>query len=365
MDRPLRIGVIAPPWVPVPPPEYGGTELVVDVLARGLARAGHDVVLWTTGDSTCPVRRRSVLPVAAGTDAGTDVELRHVSQAYASLADCDVIHDHTFLGPLWAAAEPPDAVVAATVHGPFTAAATSMYRAVGGQVAIIAISRHQRGTAPEVPVREVIHHGIDLPASAAVDVDRRGGYLLFLGRMCAEKGVHVAIGIARAAGRRLIIAAKMWEPAEREYFAAEVRPLLGPDVEYIGQVSGRPKAELLAGADALLNPIRWPEPFGLVMVEALAAGTPVVTSTEGAAPEIVDHGVTGYLCASESEMVRCLDHLDDIDRAACRRSARERFSSDRMVADHLRLYRGLLARARPLPAGGTGPEAQRIPVGRG
>jgi glycosyltransferase involved in cell wall biosynthesis len=365
MDRPLRIGLIAPPWVQVPPPDYGGTELVVDVLARGLVRAGHEIVLWTTGDSTCPVERRGVLPVAAGTDAGTDVELHHVSQAYAALIDCDVIHDHTFLGPLWAAAEPPSAVVAATVHGPFTAAATTMYRAVGRRVAVIAISRHQRSTALEVPVREVIHHGIDLPVAPDDEDGRRGGYLLFLGRMCAEKGVHVAIRIARATGRRLIIAAKMWEPLEHEYFAAEVRPLLGPDVEYIGQVSGRAKAELLAGADALLNPIRWPEPFGLVMVEALAVGTPVVTSTAGAAPEIVDHGVTGYLCGSEAEMVRSLGHLDDIDRAACRRAARDRFSSERMVADHLRLYREMLAGAPALPAGGMGWAAPRVPVGRG
>lgn len=341
MDRPLRIGLVAPPWVAVPPPDYGGTELVVDVLARGLLRAGHDVVLWTTGDSTCPVTRRCTLEVAAGTGGSTDVEVHHVSEGYASLTDRDVIHDNTFLGPLWATAEQVDIPVAATVHGPFTPASRFLYRTVGSHVAVVAISHHQRSSAPEVPVSAVIHHGIDrptlLPASR-----RRGGYLAFLGRMAPEKGVHVAIRIARATGRPLLIAAKMWEPAEHEYFAAEVRPLLGGDVEYVGQVSGRAKVELLAGADALLNPIRWPEPFGLVMVEALAAGTPVISSVAGAAPEIVDHGVTGFLCRSEAQMIRAVDRLGEIDRAACRRAVRDRFSADRMVADHVRLYRQLL-----------------------
>lgn len=353
MEPALRIGLIAPPWVAVPPPDYGGTELVVDVLARGLARAGHHVVLWTTGDSTCPVERRATLDVAAGTLGGTDVEVHHVSDGYTALADCDVVHDHTFLGPLWAVAADPTPAVAATVHGPFTPASRSLYRAVGHDVAVVAISHHQRSTAPEVPVHTVIHHGIDLPVGADCGVPA-GGHLVFLGRMAPEKGVDVAARVARASGRRLLIAAKMWEPSERAYFDAEVRPLLGADVEYVGQVSGRAKAELLAGADALLNPIRWPEPFGLVMVEALACGTPVITSPAGAAPEIVDDGVTGFLCDTEAAMVRAVDRVGEIDRAACRRTVVDRFSADRMVADHLDLYGRLLdgsdvARPRRIP----------------
>lgn len=342
MDRSLRIGLIAPPWVAVPPPEYGGTELVVDLLARGMSAAGHDVVVWTTGDATCPVECRSVLGAAVGTDGGADVEVHHVSEGYAAMADREVIHDHTFLGPLWAAAQGVRPPLVATVHGPFTAGSRSLYRTVGSDVAVVAISHHQRRSAPEVPVRAVVHHGIDLPVPAPSGP--AGGYLVFLGRMAPEKGVHVAARIARASGRRLLIAAKMWEPAEQDYFEREVRPLLGGDVEYVGQVSGRAKAELLAGADALLNPIRWPEPFGLVMVEALAHGTPVVGSPAGAAPEIVDHGTTGFLCATEAGLVQALGRLGEIDRDACRRAVRDRFSADRMVSDHVRLYRELLQR---------------------
>ncbi|HSP02100.1 MAG TPA: glycosyltransferase family 4 protein [Acidimicrobiales bacterium] len=344
-DR-LRIGMIAPPWVPVPPRGYGGTELVVDELARGLERAGHHVVLWTTGDSTCPVERRGVLDRAAGTEASTDVEVHHVADAYDSLRDCDLIHDHTFLGPLWAVNEPRSAPVAATVHGTFTPASRALYGSVAGRVSVVAISAHQRSTAPEVDVRAVIHHGIDPPSDWRRTGD--GGYLAFLGRMNPDKGVVEAIRIARAAGRRLVIAAKMWEPAERAYFDAEVAPLLGPDAEYIGHVSGPAKHELLAGADALLNPIRWPEPFGLVMIEAFGAGTPVITLAGGAAPEIVEHGRTGFVCTDESEMVAAIGRVEEIERWACRRAAVTRFSAERMVARHLELYRRMLDPATPV-----------------
>lgn len=340
MPDTLRIGLIAPPWVPVPPRGYGGTELVVDELARGLERAGHHVVLWTTGDSTCPVERRGVLDRAAGTEASTDVELHHVAEAYDSLRDCDLIHDHTFLGPLWAVTERRPEPVVATVHGRFTPAARSLYGSVAGRVSVIAISAHQRSTAPEVDVRAVIHHGLEPPSDWRRTGD--GGYLAFLGRMNPDKGVVEAIRIARAAGRRLVIAAKMWETAERAYFDAEVAPLLGPDAEYIGHVSGADKTELLAGADALLNPIRWPEPFGLVMIEALGVGTPVVTMAGGAAPEIVEHGRTGFVCTDEAEMIAAIGRIQEIERWACRRAAVTRFSAGRMVERHLDLYRRVL-----------------------
>lgn len=353
----LRIGVIAPPWVPVPPRGYGGTELVVDQLVRGLERAGHHVVLWTTGDSTCPVERRGVLDRAAGTGASTDVELHHVAEAYGALRDCDLIHDHTFLGPLWAVTERRSGPVVATVHGPFTPASRALYGSVAGRISVVAISAHQRSTAPEVDVRAVIHHGLEPPPDWRGSGD--GGYLAFLGRMNPDKGVVEAIRIARTAGRRLVIAAKMWEPAERAYFDAEVAPMLGPDAEYIGHVSGPAKAELLAGADALLNPIRWPEPFGLVMIEALGVGTPVITLAGGAAPEIVEHGRTGFVCTDEAGMVEAVRRVEEIERWACRRSAVTRFSADRMVERHLALYRSLLDpehRSRP---GVTLPRAPR------
>jgi glycosyltransferase involved in cell wall biosynthesis len=342
---PLRIGIIAPPWVAVPPPEYGGTELVIDQLARGFTAAGHDVTLFTTGDSTCPVTRRWVHPDALGTTGALIDELVHVESAYDALADCDVIHDHTLLGPLWSIANRIRRPVVTTAHGVFTPALTALYRTVGREVAVVAVSHHHASTAPTVPVRRVIHHGIDVDAMPLGSGE--GGYVVFLGRMHPDKGVHRAIDIARAAGRRILIAAKMWEPAEHRYFAEVVEPMLGPDAVSLGQVGGHEKWQLLAGADALINPIRWPEPFGLVMIESLAVGTPVLTFPEGAAPEIVDHGTTGFLCDDDADMVERLSEVATLDRRACRRAVEARFSTRRMVDDHLALYRQLLDERHP------------------
>lgn len=348
----LHVGLIAPPWVAVPPPQYGGTELVIDLLARGLTAAGHRVTLFTTGDATCPVERHWVHRRAVGTTGTMLDELAHVRAAYSELGACDVIHDHTVLGPLLAVADRVTAPIVTTAHGEFTPELTELYRTVAlGGAAVVAISHHQRSTAPTLDIRRVIHHGVDVDQYPAGRGD--GGYVLFLGRMARAKGVHRAIGVARAAGKRLLIAAKMWEPAEQRYFQEQVEPLLGDDAVYLGQVGGPRKADLLAGAEALVNPIRWPEPFGLVMIEALAAGTPVVTFAEGAAPEIVDDGVTGYLCHDEHDMIaRLADGLPMLDRARCRTAAETRFSTPRMVAEHVALYRelrgGLGGGARPM-----------------
>lgn len=168
--------------------------------------------------------------------------------------------------------------------------------------------------------------------------------MLFLGRMSPIKGAHRSIRVARAAGRPILLAAKMWEPAERHYFEAMVEPLLGADATYLGEVNGAEKVDLLGGAEALLNPIRWPEPFGLVMIEALACGTPVLSFAEGAAPEIVEHGRTGFLCLDEDDMAARLRRIDELDRAACRASAEARFTTERMVAEHVDLYRRVIAR---------------------
>jgi glycosyltransferase involved in cell wall biosynthesis len=341
----MRIGLIAPPWVPVPPPAYGGTEAVLDRLARGLVRAGHEVLLAAAANSTCPV------PRVAGTDEAdlqapvygdTVTELRHVIRGYAGLHGVDVVHDHTLAGPVFRA-EHRDAPVLTTNHGPFDATLTPIFRAMHG-VGVVAISHHQASTATGVPIAGVVHHGID---TAAVPVGRGdGGYVSFLGRMSPDKGVREAALIARAAGMPLRIAAKLREPAEREYFEAEVQPLLCSDVEYVGELGHQDKFALVGGSLALLNPIQWPEPFGLVMIEALATGTPVVATPFGAAPEIVDDGVTGHLRAGGRALVDALRAVGALDRAACRAAAAERFSTERMVAEHIRLYTEAVRRHR-------------------
>jgi len=337
----VRIAVISPPWVPVPPPAYGGTEAVIDRLARGFLAAGHEVLLFATGDSTCAVDRRWVFDQADGLRMGLAVpELHHLVHAYDAVRGFDVVHDHTVVGPVYAERF-PDQLVVTTNHGPFVEELATIYRAVAHRVPIIAISHAQAATAGDIPIAGVILHGIDPERFPVGKGD--GGYFAFLGRMAPDKGARRAAIVARDAGVRLLIAAKMQEPLEQQYFQQQVEPILGDGVEYIGEVDVEGKMRLLGGAHALLNPIRWAEPFGLVMLEALACGTPVVAFPEGAAPEIVDDGVTGFLCDDEADMVSKLPLVHDLDRAACRRVAERRFSTKRMVREHVALFEDLLS----------------------
>ncbi|MDP9420221.1 MAG: glycosyltransferase family 4 protein [Actinomycetota bacterium] len=348
----MRIALIAPPWVPVPPPLYGGTEVVVDRLARGFQAAGHEVLLFTTGDSTCPVPNQWVLERSENLRMGAVVpELRQGIHAYEAARGFDIVHDHTLAGPVYAYRF-PELNVVTTNHGPFNDELLDIYRVIADSASIIAISHSQASYAEGLPIARVIHHGIDV-AEFPIG-DGNGDYFLFLGRMAPDKGARRAARIARQAGVRLLIAAKMREPLELEYFDHQVRPLLGKDIEFVGEVGGDEKLALLAGAKGLLNPIRWVEPFGLVMIEALACGTPVLTYRQGAAPEIVDHEVTGFLCDVHDEMAEAIHRVDELDRRACRTAVEERFSTDRMVADHLDLFESLLS---------GGPAPQPIAVG--
>jgi glycosyltransferase involved in cell wall biosynthesis len=357
----MRVLLIAPPWLPVPPPSYGGTEAVVDQLARGLAAAGHDVVLYTTGDSTCPVERRWVFETAQTARIGDmTVELRHMLHAYEQADEFDVVHDHTLMGPVLAAAGGHLPVVT-TNHGPFDDDLGPIYRSIASRVPVIAISAHQAGSATRTPIARVIHHGVD-PADFPVGRGS-GGYVACLGRMAPTKGIDIAARMARAAGVPLRIAAKMREPAERDYFDSAVRPLLGGDIEYLGELDATEKLELLGDATALLNPIRWNEPFGMVMIEALACGTPVVAPPRGSVPEIVDHGRTGWLSADEAELVGRLGDLDALDRAECREVVETRFSTRRMVDEHLEVYRATAEHLAPvLDLTGTGRPVRPAPA---
>ena len=294
--------MIAPPWTPIPPLLYGGIELVVDQLARGLQDAGHDVLLFATGDSTCPVPRQWVLPAAEGTRIGSAVpELRHVIHAYEAVRDCDVVHDHTMMGPFHSE-HYPGLPVATTIHGPFNEELTDIYRANADRVPIVAISHAQRRAAPDIRIARVIHHGVDASVFPVGDGggDDEGPYVLFLGRMAADKGAHRAIWIARKAGIRILLAAKMREPWEMRYFTEEVEPLLGPDALYLGEVSHERKLELLPG----LRPC-CPHPVARALRHGHDRGhglraRPVLAFPEGAAPEVVEHGRTGFVCDDEA-----------------------------------------------------------------
>lgn len=336
----MRIGLVAPPWVPVPPTRYGGTEAVVDTLARGLQAQGHEVMLATTGDATCPVQRVWVHPEPPVPMGSTLPELHHVQEAYEALAGCDIVHDHTLTGPLWAATLDDRPPVVATNHGEFSPEATRLFAHVSTWVAVSAISHSQASqTGGQVPLAGVVHHGLDLDRFELGE--GRGGYVIAIGRCSPDKGVDVAIRIARRCGLPIVVVAKNREPAELRYFEERVQPLLGPGVEYLGEVHPGERDRLLRDAVALVNPITWQEPFGLVMVESLAAGTPVITYRYGAAPEIVDDGVTGFVCDGEEEAVAALGRVGELERKACRLAVEERFSAERMVSDYLRLYRAV------------------------
>jgi glycosyltransferase involved in cell wall biosynthesis len=334
---PLSIGIIAPPWLPVPPSGYGGTELVLDALARGLTRLGHSVVLFTVGESTCDVERDWLFERCDPDRIGAAVlELGHAMAAYDRLSECDVVHDHTLAGVLLAGID-PDLPVVTTNHGPFNDDLVPIDRRASRRVGLIAVSCDQARRAPsDLAVGPVIHHGLDLERYR---FGHRGDYLLSLARMHPAKGLDLAIEVARRAGMPLLIAAKNREEPEHRYFDEVIRPRLGGDVEYVGEVGHDDKVDLLAGAKALVNPIRWPEPFGLSMIEAMACGSPVIATRCGAAPEIVTDGDTGFLADTVDELVAAVHRVDSLDRRRSRRRAELRFSMEAMASDHASYYR--------------------------
>ena len=343
----MRIGLIAPPWIPVPPPGYGGTEEVIDNLARGLAARGHQVRLFTVGESTCPVPRQWLYRSPTEPMGDRFQETAHVLAAYQALADADIIHDHTELGPLLAGrrglSRPP---VVTTVHGPVTPATRRALAQIARHTPIVAISGAQARSLAGIPVAAVIHHGIDL--DVYTPGPGTGGYLLFTGRMAAYKGVRDAVLAAHQAGWPLIIAAKMRDPAEHAYYERQVRPLLRPGDQVLAEPPPATRIDLMRHAAALLDPITWAEPFGLVMAQALATGTPVLAYPNGAAAEIIEHGRTGYLCADQDEMTAAIARIGQINRHDCRAAAEQRFSLTRLAADYSRLYRAILEYPSPV-----------------
>jgi glycosyltransferase involved in cell wall biosynthesis len=338
--EPLRIGMLAPPWLAVPPTGYGGSELIIDVLSRGLQDLGHEVLLFTVGESTCAVPKRFLFKAGDPDRMGASVlELRHVAAAYDAFQECDIVHDHTLVGMFLSQLQSSCPVVT-TNHGPFNEDLIDLYRRTGN-IPIIAISHDQAGRAPcDIPVAAIIHHGLD---TARYAFNPQGGnYLVALGRMNPAKGVDIAIEIARRSGRDLFIGAKMREPNEKTYFEEVIRPLLGNGIEYLGEVNHAEKVELLGRARALVNPLQWPEPFGMVMIESLACGTPVLGTPRGAAPEIVVTGQTGYLANTVDELVARVDDVGRLDRFACRKLVEDSFSMEQMARAHANLYRSVL-----------------------
>jgi glycosyltransferase involved in cell wall biosynthesis len=345
----LRIAVLAPPWIPVPPPAYGGIEAVVDLLCEVLVARGHDVTLFAAPGSRSAARVTSPLEAAHPDEIGSSLrESDHVASAWDEIDlagqhrnPFDVVHDHSGYTAL-AMADRVSAPVVHTMHGPFDQMTDHFYQRHGHKARLVAISRSQAESAPAgVLVGDVV------PNPIAVDRwplrTEKQDYLLWVGRMHPTKGAHRAIKAARLAGRRLMLAGPI-QPGQEKYYEEFVEPHIdGCAVHYIGEVGGRAKQELFANAAGFLMPVRWREPFGMVMVEALACGTPVIAFPAGAASEIVLDGQNGFLVANETEMALAVKRLGSIDPTRCRASVADRYDVSVAVTGYERAYRRAIA----------------------
>jgi glycosyltransferase involved in cell wall biosynthesis len=350
----LRIAMLAPPWIPVPPPGYGGIEAVVDLLCDALAARGHEVTLFAAPGSRSRSRAR-IHPLLEAAHPDTIGSALHESDHVASAFDAidraagdgvpfDVVHDHSGFTAVAMAAR-VDTPVVHTLHGPFADEAARFYARHAHKVELVAISRSQMDHAPRgVRVATVV------PNPIVVDQwplgTEKDDYVLWIGRMDPVKGPHHAIEAARLAGRPLVIAGPV-QTGQADFFREQVEPHIDDrNVRYVGEVAGTAKHQLYARAAALLMPIRWEEPFGMVMIEALACGTPVIAFPEGAAREIVIDGRNGVLVADETEMAAAIANLGGFDPLECRESARARYDIATVVDGYETVYRRAVAAAR-------------------
>ena len=333
----MRIAEVAPASLTVPPQGYGGIELVVALLADGLADAGHDVTLFASGGSHTRARLISPLGEAPGIDnMEAPIEVSHALEAYALSDEFDVIHDHTLLGPAVGAMLEGHPRVVHTLHGPWTPTNRRYYGMLDDRVDLVAISRAQQAGNPDVRYAGVVHNGIDLePYPLTKDKD---DYLVFLGRSSPQKGPELAVEIAKRAGMPLKMAIKIGEPEEREHWESKVVPRMTGREEVFENASHECKVDVLAHARATLFPIQWEEPFGLVMVESMACGTPVIACPRGAAEEVVEEGVSGFFARDVDEMLAALGRVGTIDPEVCRQRVVERFSAQAMIAGYERLF---------------------------
>ena len=340
----LRIAMVAPPWIPVPPRGYGGIELVVDLLGRELMRRGHDLTVFACQGSDPELNVVALADDDWFDDLGTPDQrvreatyLRRVYQ-FIKGDHFDVVHEHT---------EYPGIMLAHTLGVPFPAVATMhgrigpkeyvFLREVDHEIGLVAISEAQKAGSQLIHWDAVVHNAVD--ARSLRFSARKDDFLLQLARITPDKGQHVAIEIARQVGLPLVLAGKLdADTRSREYFATKIEPYLGDRVTWIQDVAGEEKKDLLARARAMLFPIAWDEPFGLAMVEAMASGTPVLAFPRGAARELVQSGVTGFLGDTPEELAQLFGRLGEIDPERCRASVAERFNVGRMADGYEAVY---------------------------
>ena len=358
----MKIAQIAPLAESVPPRLYGGTERIVSYLTEELVRLGHEVTLFASADSITAAELVGCASMALRLDRNVRDRIPYymlmLDRVRQLAEDFDILHFHIdqFHFPLFA--QMADCTVT-TLHGRQDSPDLKPLYLGFSEMPLVSISDDQRRPVVNANFVATIHHGI--PANLYKPVyNPRGGYVAFLGRISPEKRPDRAIRIARTLGIPLKIAAKV-DKVDEAYFREQIAPLLNnPGVEFIGEINERSKTEFLGEAQALLFPIDWPEPFGLVMIEAMACGTPVLAFRQGSVSEIVDHGVTGAIVATMDEAVRMLPQVLALDRRAVRRRFEQRFSSARMATDYVALYRSLLERPLMLEREMTVPQSRPV-----
>lgn len=335
----MKLAMLAPIAWRTPPRHYGPWEQVVSLLTEGLVRRGVEVTLFATADSVTSARLVAVCPRGYEEDPELDAkvwECLHISEVFERAHEFDLIHNHFDFLPLTYSALVSTPVVT-TIHGFSSPKILPVYRKYDRRVFYVSISNADR--APDLTYIATVYHGIDLQMFTFRDQPE--DYLLFFGRIHPDKGTAEAIEIARRAGKRLLLAGII---QDRGYWERDVAPHLDGDrIRYLGSAGPQLRDRLLGGALALLHPIRFAEPFGLSVVEAMACGTPVIAFSRGSMPELLRHGETGFLVSGVEEAVEAVRRIPSLDRRRCRREAEERFSSERMVEDYLRVYRQILA----------------------
>jgi glycosyltransferase involved in cell wall biosynthesis len=337
-DRPLNIAMVVPPWCEIPPSGYGGLERVCASLVDGLVARGHDVTLFGAGDRTgTGARFVSTGPTQFGSMNHSLPELAHVVRVNELIErGCfDVVHDHTNVGPLSAPQRRAPTVV--TVHNCPRAEQADYLSRLDRRVALVAISYAQRRVAPQLRWSAVVHHGI--PAAESPRSKPGDGPVLWLARFCPDKAPEVAVNACREAGLPLVLAGKCQEPIEHRHLDEVVRPMLGRDVELVVNGERGLTDELITTARCLIMPIRWEEPFGMVMIEAMAQGVPVVAFNRGAVAEVIEHGVTGFICDRAEQLPEALSKVGLLDPADCVAHVRKRFSPDLMARGYEQVYR--------------------------
>jgi glycosyltransferase involved in cell wall biosynthesis len=339
----MRIAQIAPLYESVPPRLYGGTERVVSFLTEELVRQGHDVTLFASGDSQTSARLVAGSPRALRLARVADSLPHHfalLERVYREHERFDVLHFHVdYLHFPFSRRSRASRLT--TLHGRLDLPDLPVVFGEYPEEQVVSISDAQRAPIPEIGWAGTVHHG--LPPKMLQQGDGRGGYLAFLGRISPEKRADRAIEIAHRVGLPLKIAAKV-DRVDEEYFQAQIAPLLGGGAEFVGEIGDREKQEFLGNAAALLFPIDWPEPFGLVLIEAMACGTPIVAFRRGSVPEIVEHGVSGVIVDDVDGAVAAMPRVLQLARGTCRAAFDRRFTAERMAADYLRIYRHVVQR---------------------